>query len=245
MTKEDIITEIQRTARENNNVPLGISKFFQATGIKNTDWTGKYWARWGDAIREAGFSPNLFPTHSVNEDSDLLEKYIALTREMGRFPVKTELQLHKRTNKAFPNEKKFLRRFGSKIKLIDRLAQYCENRPGYEDIIALCAEVKTESPVDNSDVDLQTAQVGFVYLIQHGSKREYKIGKTFNPLRREGEIRLQLPEKIEPIHYIETDDPSGIENYWHNRFADKRKNGEWFALTSADVQAFKKWRRIN
>lgn len=109
----------------------------------------------------------------------------------------------------------------------------------------MCAEVKTESPVDNSDVDLQTAQVGFVYLIQHGSKREYKIGKTFNPLRREGEIRLQLPEKIEPIHYIETDDPSGIENYWHNRFADKRKNGEWFALTSADVQAFKKWRRIN
>jgi hypothetical protein len=245
MTKEDIIKEIQRTASENDNVPLGISKFFQATGIKDDDWKGKYWARWGDAVREAGFTPNKFITQSVNEDSDLLEKYIALTRETGRFPVKAELQLHKKTNKAFPNEFVFLRRFGSKIKLIARLAQYCENQPGYEDILALCSVVKTESFVDDSDTDLENARVGYVYLLKHGSRHEYKIGKTFNPLRREGEIRLQLPEKIEPIHYIETDDPSGIEKYWHNRFADKRKEGEWFNLTSADVQAFKKWRRIS
>ena len=87
-------------------------------------------------------------------------------------------------------------------------------------------------------------KVGYVYLIKHGSRREYKIGKTFNPVRREGEISLQLPEKIEPVHYIKTDDPSGIEKYWHNRFAEKRKQGEWFALTPADVAAFKKWQRI-
>ena len=58
-------------------------------------------------------------------------------------------------------------------------------------------------------------------------------------------MRLQLPEKVKPIHYIEADDPAGVETYWHNRFAAKRKEGEWFALTPDDVRAFKKWRRIS
>jgi hypothetical protein len=82
-------------------------------------------------------------------------------------------------------------------------------------------------------------------LIKHGSRSEYKIGRTSNPIRREGEMRLQLPERVKPVHYIETDDPAGVETYWHTRFATKRKEGEWFALSPDDVRAFKKWKRIS
>lgn len=84
-----------------------------------------------------------------------------------------------------------------------------------------------------------------MYLVRHGAWREYKIGKTINPIRREGEIAIELPLKVKPEHAIETDDPPGIERYWHERFGDKRMNGEWFALSAQDVRAFKKWRRIS
>ncbi|MCA9485070.1 MAG: GIY-YIG nuclease family protein [Nitrospina sp.] len=68
----------------------------------------------------------------------------------------------------------------------------------------------------------------------------YKIGKTNHLGRRKYEINLSLPESIKEIHSIRTDDPSGIEAYWHNRFKEKRRKGEWFELSTDDVKMFKR-----
>ena len=39
---------------------------------------------------------------------------------------------------------------------------------------------------------------------------------------------------------VNADDPVGIERCCQQRFADRRKNGEWFDLTKNDVTAFKR-----
>ncbi len=200
-----------------------------------------YWTRWGDAVREAGFKPN--ELNKAYSEPFLIEKFVALTRELGRIPVSGDLRIKARKDKDFPGHTTW-HRLGSKQKLLSKVREYCQENKVYEDILLLCGDVTEPNDLLVVSNHPTNEIVGYVYLLKHGSRREYKIGKTFNPLRREGEIGLQLPEKIEPIHYIKTDDPSGIENYWHNRFAEKRKEGEWFTLSPTDIQAFKKWKRI-
>jgi len=71
MDKQHILDEIRRTAEENGGKPLGKATFLSETGIRETDWSGIHWARWGDAITEAGYSPNkmvdAFPVEYVLE----------------------------------------------------------------------------------------------------------------------------------------------------------------------------------
>lgn len=79
---------------------------------------------------------------------------------------------------------------------------------------------------------------GFVYLLKSGSF--YKIGRSNSSGRRAYELAIQLPEPVKLVHEIRTDDPAGIEQYWHARFRERHKNGEWFELTAADVSAFRR-----
>ena len=46
MTRDFIISEIQRTAEANDGKALGKQRFYQETGLKESDWYGKYWTKW-------------------------------------------------------------------------------------------------------------------------------------------------------------------------------------------------------
>lgn len=240
MNKDEILAEIRRTAQMNQGFALGWRKFEAETGIGYYDWYGRYWTRWNDAVREAGVLTNRMSEPYA--DNVLLDRLIGLSQALGRVPTKGDLMISARNDPTFPSEKVF-RRFGSKAQLAERVIAYCERDKCNEGVADLWRRVRASRDV-SADANETSAATGYVYMLKHGSRREYKIGRTNNSIRREGEIGIELPEKVRPIHYIQTDDPAGVENYWHRRYAGKRKEGEWFALSENDVRAFKRWRRI-
>jgi hypothetical protein len=170
---------------------------------------------------------------------DLIHTLIALIRELGHFPVTSELKLRARKDPGFPGPNTFRTRFGNKAQLVETVRNFCAARPEYTDVSTICSKIVLPDieAADRSVVD-HNVIFGFIYLIRAG--RSYKIGRTNSVGRRERELAIQLPEKSNTVHSIRTDDPVGIEAYWHNRFRDRRKNGEWFELTVADINAFKR-----
>jgi len=226
MNKDIILAEIRRTANANRGVPLGSDRFATETGVRELDWYGKYWMRWSDALAEAGFA--------LGKKRNALEHHIIraainLIREIGRFPSKLDVRLKVSKDQDFPDHNQIYNR--GKKRLIEEILDFCRGHTDYEDIVDVCnLATSYQFQVDNSPF------AGFVYLMR--SSGFYKIGRTNSIERRRSELSIQLPEKLTTVHQIATDDPVGVEAYWHRRFANNRVNGEWFRLSSEDVQAF-------
>lgn len=234
MDKEHIVAEIRRTATANGGKALGKSRFEAETGIRESDWRGRYWARWSDALAEVGLGPNEYQRAIPTEV--LLASLADEIVRLGRMPTASELQLRRRADPTFPSASVF-DRLGPKKGWARRVANSCPDRP---DVLAALASLLTEQPKTEhaDDRTFSEQRDGFVYLLKSG--RHYKIGYTLDVGRRRYDLAIQLPDAVEEVHVIGTDDPAGIERYWHERFATRRRNGEWFDLTPADIKAFKR-----
>ncbi len=206
------------------------------TGLTRTKWYGIHWARWGDALSEAGYSPN--EKQGPTETDTIIKAYISLAESLGSAPTTGEIRLRSRNDPDFPAHTSFNNHLGSKNQLLKAVIEYAKDNQYPRKTISMLEEAFIPEKPQIVSHDTPELTTGFVYLMKSG--KHYKIGHTNSLDRRQYEIGLQLPEKIEPIHSIETDDPSGIEAYWHNRFKDKRLNGEWFSLSPSDVRIFKK-----
>src|SRR5690348_5041132 len=106
-----IIDHIKRLAAGNQGRALGWQAFHSRTGVAKSDWYPHIWLRWGDALREAGLAPNRLQTRFGDEF--VIEKYIALARELGHLPVEGELRRKSRSDRSFPNHTAFARFGGS------------------------------------------------------------------------------------------------------------------------------------
>lgn len=90
---------------------------------------------------------------------------------------------------------------------------------------------------DPAGLPTLTPPAGYVYVIQDLEySKLYKIGRSNNPARRLKEIRAILPGQSEIIAILKTEDAATLEWQLHQRYADYRKNGEWFALDRPHVR---------
>jgi hypothetical protein len=236
ISKDYILKEIARTAEENKGIPLGKQKFTTETGIKENDWSGKYWSKWSDAVREAGYTPNKM--QSAYDENRLIEQVISFIREIKRLPTIPEFRLKAHNTKGFPSHNTISGRLGRQSELASKIISYCRVHPEYSDILSFIVVPQTPDKESLPQRIEPDTVLGFVYLMKSG--RFYKIGCSNHVGRRNYEIGIKLPEELAIVHKINTDDPTGIEAYWHNRFESKRKQGEWFDLSSSDVTAFKR-----
>jgi hypothetical protein len=233
MDKSEILEAIKRLAPENNDTAPGSAAFESQTGIRKADWYPHLWLRWGDALTEAGYAANRFKT--ATSDEVLIRSYIFLARELQHLPIGGEIRRKARTDRSFPSHTVF-GRLGGKGKLLDTVLRYCQSHAGHEDILALLASrASPEGGATTRTLNRgTTVATGFVYLMKSG--RHHKIGRTVSVGSRERQLAIKIPVPPTIVHTIETDDPSGVEAYWHRRFADKRGEGEWFDLSPDDIR---------
>ncbi len=78
-----------------------------------------------------------------------------------------------------------------------------------------------------------------VYLIGIPDEGLYKIGYTTRNIdKRIDEVQTGNPKKIEMIELFETKHHVKLEGWMHRLYAPKRLEGEWFELTSEDIDNF-------
>ncbi|TGE29712.1 GIY-YIG nuclease family protein [Hymenobacter metallicola] len=80
----------------------------------------------------------------------------------------------------------------------------------------------------------KTTRPGWVYLMYNQRNGYYKIGYSAVPEFREKTLQSEEPEVVLLCAW---EGSTADERDLHQRFADKRLRGEWFALTALDVES--------
>ncbi len=82
-------------------------------------------------------------------------------------------------------------------------------------------------------------KAGFVYLTREPNDRRsvYKVGKSADAEKREGQIPGQMPTVVRNVKVIRTDDCTQLENDLKTHFKAQRFGKEWYRLSDQQVAA--------
>ena len=82
--------------------------------------------------------------------------------------------------------------------------------------------------------------MSYIYLIkcEVDDTVMYKIGYSKNPKQRLKELKTGNPNPLEIVAEFETKHNRKVETAFHNHYKMKNVNGEWFSLSSNEVEKF-------
>jgi hypothetical protein len=177
-SREEIINEIRKLAAMNNGQPPGRRLFRRRTNIHPAEWQGVYWAIWSDALKEAGFQPNL-KTEKLDEELMLI-KLAEACRHFEKFPSILELRLYRMSHREFPDVTTYVRHFGSPNFWPSHLALWAE-KGGDLEVLRMVRDLR----------DLRSPVVhGVVYLLKSGAN--FKIGRSNDLMGRLKQLKTGI-----------------------------------------------------
>jgi hypothetical protein len=235
MHREHITRRLADLAAERGG-HIGFRDFLKEVGLSEQWLRGQVWySGWNNLLTELGLQTRRFgpperdPTISVSAIAEFVCR-------LQRWPTEDEFRRERATNDTIPSVA-YIRKLRRSGELANLIKPHAEANPNISALQLLASEnTAVEEPLKGDSIKDRVQ--GYVYLLRSG--RKYKIGKSNDISRRFREVRLELPEETVQVHSIATDDPAGIEHYWHRRFAAKRvRNTEFFLLDGDDVRAFK------
>jgi Meiotically up-regulated gene 113 len=239
--RDEIVDLYRACTIKNENKPPHKKLFTEMCGVTEADVRRHFWRDgYTELAREAGVQPNL--RNSRLDDNKVFEEYAKICLYIQKIPNSIQLAGAQRElgTKTHSVDRRFK---GGLDEFQGRFRGWLENcPPNLKAILEFDGWRKEESAQSGVSDSSANIKEGYVYmgLLKLGSEKRYKIGKSVFVERRNAEISLQLPENLQLIHAIRTDDAYGIEDYWHKRFAAKNTKGEWFVLSLGDIRAFKK-----
>jgi hypothetical protein len=170
-----ILNEIRRLAEANGGKPLGFRLFESETGIRQAAWRGVYWARWSDAVAEAGLQPNV--RLAKMDEGLFLTQLAEAFRNFGKVPVLAELRIYRRSHPDFPH-RAIVRHFKSVANMHHRLAEWAGTNEGYADVAAMLVDGVSDAEPEN-----KRSAEGFVYLIRWGARANHEHPQASTGLR--------------------------------------------------------------
>lgn len=118
---------------------------------------------------------------------------------------------------------------------IDAWTKSAQSSTDYKEFLKLNTNYeKTESATFEKTVSPKGVDEGHVYVLQMGN--HFKIGKSKRVDSRIREFSPKLPLPVTVVTTFLCKNYSQAESNLHLKFADKRTNGEWFALEQEDIE---------